>query len=138
MLTPILIHLRAMQLYSHHAHNLCARVPFHQDHEFFGEVYEALEGEYDNVIERQIGLHGEDGLDLNEILAGIHGITQHLETINVNENKTFYINLQSMEVKLLALIKSIIPSVSEGTRQMLGDICDRSEVRQYKISRRLK
>ena len=37
-----------MQIFAHTAHNLCARVPFFQDHEFFSDTYTALEGDYDS------------------------------------------------------------------------------------------
>lgn len=139
MLLPIIVHLRAMQLYTHHAHNLCARIVFQQDHDFFGEVYSALDGEYDGVVERQIGLFGEDKLDLTAIIVQVHSKLKGLPTVGVKENKVFYTQLLEMEKQLLSAIQAVINTgVSEGTRQMLGDICDRSEVRQYKIKQRLK
>lgn len=139
MLLPIIVHLRAMQLYTHHAHNLCARIVFQQDHDFFGEVYSALDGEYDGVVERQIGLFGEDKLDLTAIIVQVHSKLKGLPTVGVKENKVFYTQLLEMEKQLLSAIQAVINAgVSEGTRQMLGDICDRSEVRQYKIKQRLK
>jgi DNA-binding ferritin-like protein len=58
------VHLRAMQIYAHTAHNLCARVPFFQDHAFFADTYSALEDDYDSVIERIIGTKGEQATGL--------------------------------------------------------------------------
>jgi DNA-binding ferritin-like protein len=135
---PILIQLRSMQLYAHHAHNLCARIVFMQDHEFFGDAYGVYETDYDGVIERIIGTKGDDGLELSSILLAVSSKLKE-PMIGVKENKVFYTKLISMENELRVLIgQEIKAGVSEGTRQMLGDICDRSEVRCYKIQQRLK
>jgi hypothetical protein len=44
-----------------------------------------------------------------------------------------------MEMDLCKLIPAIISQgATEGTKQLLGDICNRSEMRQYKIKQRIK
>ena len=48
----ILVHLRAMQMFAQTAHHLVARAPFHSDHKFFGDAYEAAADDYDGVAER--------------------------------------------------------------------------------------
>lgn len=132
--------LRAMQLYSHHAHNLCARMVFHQDHEFFGELYGFAESSYDDVIERIIGTKGEAGLELKGILKGVYSKLGKAPDINVKENKVFYQFLLDQQMyinkELNALCKSA--ELSEGTKQLLGGIADKLEVFIYKTKQRIK
>lgn len=139
MLKPLLIQLRAMQLFAHSAHNLCARVPFFQDHDFFGSAYSAHESEYDNVAERQIGLFGEMDLALGPLASAVAAKLQPCPSIGVKENSVFFQYQLQLEMELCKLIAQMIAAgLSEGTRQMLGNIYDASEVRQYKIKQRLK
>lgn len=136
----IAICLRALQLAAHHAHNLCARMPFHQDHEYFGDLYGFAEGSYDNVIERIIGTKGEEGLQLKVILKGVYSKLDKCPDVGVKENKQFYMFLleqcKYVNDELNSMCKS--GEVSEGTRQMLGDIADKMEVHIYKIQQRVK
>ena len=136
----ITIQLRAMQLFAHSAHNLCARMVFHSDHEFFGDAYSAYEGEYDGVIERIIGTKDESLVKLQDILQAVVMKLQSAPSIGVKENSIFYQYLLSMENELYMLIEKEIKSVgvSCGTEQMLGNIADASEIRKYKIKQRLK
>jgi DNA-binding ferritin-like protein len=92
----LLIHLRAMQLFTQHAHNLCGRVAFQQDHEFFGGVYEALDADYDSVVERIIGLGGEQDLELGSILLGVSAVLKGSPSIGVKENSVYYKHLLGM------------------------------------------
>lgn len=131
--------LRAINLYAHSAHNLCGRVPFFQDHEFFLELYEAADDAYDDVIERMIGLYGEDSVpSLPEQLEALHQLMSSLPEKGVKENAIYFqILLEKQKLvcsKIEELCKSGLP---QGTIQMLGNIADKSEVFQYKIQRRL-
>ena len=57
----------------------------------------------------------------------------------VKENKVFYQFQLMMEQELCKKISmAIAAGVSPGTEQMLGDLCDKSEVRQYKIKQRIR
>jgi len=135
----LILHLRCMQLFSHNAHNLMSRVPFFQDHEFFGEVYAALEGDYDSVVERTIGLMGEQATGLNTLPERIALKMKSLPSIGVKENSTFLQALLSLEAELCKLVAlEISKGVSSGTEQLIGEICNQSEIRQYKIKQRLK
>lgn len=134
----LLIHLRAMQLFAHSAHNLTARIPFFQDHEFFGEVYPQHESDYDGVAERTIGLMGEQSLALAPIIQGVLAKLQAAPSVGVKENSVFFQYQLQMEMELCKLVQATIAQgATEGTKQMLGDICNLSEMRQYKIKRRL-
>jgi len=128
-----------MNLFAHSAHNLVKGPLFMQDHDFFGEVYPAYEADYDSVAERTIGTKGEAELALTPIAAGAAIKLKGAPAVGVADNSTYYQHLLQMEGELCALIEAQIQAgASEGTRQMLGNICDTSEIRQYKIKQRLK
>ena len=134
----ILVHLRAMQLTSHHAHNLVSRAVFFQDHEFFGDVYSAVESDYDSVIERIIGLQGESQLALPAILSAVAAKIANAPGVGVKENKIFFQYLQQQEKELCQLVEVACKNgVSQGVIQTLGTIAEKSEIRQYKIKQRL-
>lgn len=136
----LLVHLRAMQMYAQSAHHLVARTPFHSDHEFFGGVYEQLNGDYDSVAERIVGTSGEEQLNLAEISMQVAQSLQNIKSVGVKENKEFYSLLLQMEHGLCVLVDRICKSegTSEGTKQLVGEICNQSEIRQYKIKQRIK
>ena len=127
-----------MQLFAHSCHNLVDGAPFHQDHEFFGAAYPAYEADYDSVAERCIGLHGEEYLKLENLVAGAAIKLKGAPSTGVKENSTFYQYLLQMEQELCTIVQGMLAGASEGTRQLLGDICNLSEMRQYKIKQRLK
>lgn len=134
---PIAIILRTLQLYAHNAHNLVKGPIFNSDHDVLGELYPEYENTYDGVIERLIG-KGEipDLIMIQEQAV----IALKTKPVQVPENKIYFEQIMIMEKQLCAAIEAYITSCkcSEGTRQMLGDICDKSEMRQYKLSRRIK
>ena len=136
----VAIQLRAMQLFSHSAHNLCSRVVFLQDHSFFGDVYPALESDYDSVVERIIGTRDESLVRLQDILQGVSLKLQAAPSIGVKENALFYQFLLKMEQELCMLIEKElqVPGISSGISQLLGEIVNQSEIRQYKTKQRLK
>lgn len=134
----LLILLRAMQLYSQNAHHLVKGVGFHQDHEFFGDTYEELAKDYDDVAERIIGLFGEEHVNLQGILVGVAQKIADAPSSGTPDNKTFYEYQLKLEDRLCALVKQIIDATpTPGTEQLVGEICNKSESRSYRIKRRL-
>lgn len=135
----IVIILRCLQLFAHNAHNTVARVIFFQDHEFLNEVYTAAETDYDSVIERIIGLFGSESINLNEIQVMAVQKLNKLPT-QVKENSTLMQIILELEKELCMHIEQIVRQngITVGTEQMLGDIADKSEVRQYKLNQRIK
>lgn len=131
--------LRAIQLYAHSAHHLCARTPFHQDHAFFSDVYQAAEAGYDSIIERIIGLYGEDSVELNRIVSEVAAKLQGCPSTGVKENKAFYEQQLKFEKELCSLVETICknPKASQGVIQTVSTMGELSEIRQYKIKRRL-
>lgn len=133
----IAILLNFLQLYSHNAHNLVKGPVFFSDHDFLGELYSEYETDYDDIVERMVGL----GMPIK--LVGIR-----LEAVKLlsslpeveKENKDYFKNILSLEKQLCKKIEEFIAGnpVSEGTKQLLGDLCNKSEKRQYKLLQRIK
>lgn len=129
-----------MQLFSHHAHNLVSRAVFFQDHDFFGEQYPVYEADYDSIIERIVGMQGEGQLSLTPLLQAVSAKLINAPSIGVKENKIFFQYLLQQEQELCKIVEDLckIPGTSQGVIQTLGTICEKSEVRQYKIKQRIK
>jgi DNA-binding ferritin-like protein len=124
--------LRYLQLYSHQAHNLTKGLTFFQDHGFFGDLYPAYESAYDDVVERSIGLGNPIDISIANKQAA-----ERLPEDNETEVEACLKHILSAEIHLCQEIEKVCDSCSIGTEQMLGNIADLSEVRQYKIKQRL-
>lgn len=127
---------RCAQLFAHNAHNLCARIVFFQDHEFLGDLYSKYESEYDSVIERIIGLQGSDQLDLVAIqIAAVDRLKSYPQ--KAPENAKYFEMILAMEKEICERVKMLIPTSTEGTKQLIGEMANQSEIRQYKIKQRI-
>lgn len=131
--------LRALQVYAHHAHNNCIGKSFFQDHEFFGEVYSAAEGDYDSVIERMIGSSGKP-VDTLSIAADAVKLCGQCSKEPGDCNVSFLQGVLKLEMAIATMVDRCVAGekLPEGTKQLIGDIADRSMSRQYKIRQRLK
>ena len=130
--------LRAGQLYNHHCHNNVAGATFFSDHEYFGEVYPALEGDYDGCIERYIGLCKMPA-DTVAIAANATDLISDMPLQPGEGNHNFFSASLKLEEALCKLLGDVCSSkIPEGTKQFLGDIADKSEKRQYFLTQRLK
>jgi DNA-binding ferritin-like protein len=127
---------RALQLASHNFHNLVGRTVFFQDHSFFGDLYGAAEGYYDSIIERIIGLYGEQSINLQNIMMMVSQKIQDAPNAS-QENKVFYQYCEQMLKYILSEIEQLAPSCSQGTMNLLAGQADEIEVLLYKIGRRL-
>lgn len=131
--------LRGMYLFAHSAHHLVKGTPFHSDHGFFGDVYNDIEGDYDSVAERIIGLYGEDSLKLDVVIHNAASKIADAPSIGVPDNKVFYEYQYKLDERLKGLIKQIISTgVSPGVEQLIGEIANKAEMRCYKVKQRLK
>lgn len=125
--------LRGLQLYSHAAHNLTKGPSFFADHAFLGDLYKAYEDAYDSVIERAIGTY-----DLpQEPIAEIQKIAANLAS-SVSLDSLWETLLSIERILCAALQEAVAAAGSEGTKQLLGEICNQAEIRQYKIKQRIK
>ena len=127
-----------MYLFSHNAHHLVKSQSFFSDHEFFGEVYSQLATDYDDVAERIVGTLGEDALNLQTLMSSVIAKLSQAPSVSQKNNRVFFEYQLQQEQVLCNLIKQIEPTVSPGTQQLITEICNKSESRQYKIKQRLK
>lgn len=135
----LVILFRAMQMFSHSAHLLCARTVFFQDHEFFGSVYGQAEGYFDSLSERMIGLGQEEQLKLQSVMSAVCQKLASAPCCGVKENKEYYSFLLSQAEEACKLCDQLCKGdTSEGTKNLIAGIADELEVLKYKISRRLK
>lgn len=131
--------LRGMYLFAHSAHHLVKGTPFHSDHGFFGDVYNDIEGDYDDVAERIIGLYGEEHLKLQDVVSGAMNKIADAPSVGVSDNKVFYDYQYKLDERLKTLIKQIIATgVSPGVEQLIGEIANKAEMRCYKVKQRMK
>jgi DNA-binding ferritin-like protein len=136
LLLKMVIHLRAMQMYSQAAHHLVSKALFFQDHAALGDFYEALQGEYDRAAEKYVSLYGS--YDMKSLFNQANAKLQAVPS-EAKENKDYFIALLSMEKELCSMVDMLVRQggFSEGTKNMFGDIGTLSESRQYLIKRRV-
>jgi len=125
--------LRSMQFYAHQAHNLISGEYFFQDHAFLGEIYPVYESGYDDVVERMIGLG-----NIPDIAMINKRASDMLESETEISCKDAFDLLLYYETQLCDLITKLTPKSSVGTAQLIGDLANASESRQYKMKQRLK
>lgn len=126
---------RAAQFYAHNAHNFAHGSTFYQDHEELGGLYGTYETAYDGLVERMIGT-GES-FDINTVLTNAAA-----EAVKLPDPAAFSMNvifgaILEIEKKFRAEIDVIYDSASTGTQNMLAQLADDSEVRSYKLQRRI-
>lgn len=135
----LLVLLRAMQIFAQSAHHLVKGTPFHSDHSFFGDVYESVAGDFDDLAERIVGLYGEEPLALQALMAAVVARLGDAPSVGVEDNKVFYAHQLKMEESLCKLVEKIIAAgVYPGTEQLIGEIANKAEMRKYKIKQRMK
>lgn len=120
---------RALQVYSHQAHNLTKGESFFSDHEYFGDLYSFAEGCYDSLIERSIGKGKKPSMKL--IVSDVAKIINSLPEDKFFEHCLILINEIIKECEDLAKKESL------GTNNLLADMADKLEVHVYKVKQRL-
>lgn len=129
--------LRMMNLFYHSAHNLTKGPNFEGDHEMFSDFYTAIIGDYDSIVERAIGMDMETVGDVCEQLKVVYTKLEKLPKTSSNDEK-FEIGL-NLEKELCKIVQAICSAkVSPGVEQLVGEMGNQSEIRQYKIKQRLK
>jgi len=126
---------RAAQFYAHNAHNFAHGSTFYQDHEELGELYGTYETAYDGLVERMIGT-GET-FDINTVLTNAAAEAAKLPDPAAFSMTVVFSTILEIEKRLRAEIDNVIDSTSTGTQNMLAQLADDSEVRSYKLQRRI-
>ena len=127
--------LRCEQLVSHNFHNTTRGMAFFADHEFFGEVYPELEGDYDAVVERCIGT-GED-INLCDVTTQAASKASAYDCSDMAADEMCAV-LLGMERALQAKCAELNKGASLGTQNLLQGIADKSEMRVYELRQRIK
>jgi DNA-binding ferritin-like protein len=132
-MNEIALILRSLQLAAHNFHNLANGEGFFSDHEFLGSLYGEYEAAYDSIVERILGLGQSINLvglqsDAAEMLAEM-GADNPWQTLLDGEKKL---------CKELDAASAPQGGVSPGTANLLAQLYDDSEVRQYKLQQRLQ
>ena len=122
--------LRYMQFYTHMAHNVLGGETFFQDHAFLGDLYPVYESDYDSLVERAIG----SDIKINIILSNQKSASILEEP---SKYKEAFENILECENDLCHACKIVSEKASIGLQNLLADISDRSEQRQYKIKQRI-
>ena len=131
-LIDLAILFRALNLYSHHAHNMASGLTFFEDHEFFSEIYSFADGVYDDLIERQIGTVN-DKINLIEIVSEA---SEMISKMKENYFITVLVLLEKSINDIDELCKD--ENISGGTKNLLEGHADKIETFIYKIKRRIK
>ncbi len=126
--------LRALQLYYHYCHNLTKGPSFNADHELFKSFYESADSEYDRMVEYHIAAFGS--LESDTVTKQVAVLLDGLSVEQMSTDEMFANGLK-MEYDLYQDLTSIEEGSPIGFRNLLGDISESSDVRQYKIKQRL-
>ncbi len=128
-------HLRLMYLFYHNSHQVCRGPTFFSDHLALGEFYGEVEGHYDEVVERMIGLFGVEIASLPTILQlvmkalnGGPGTGTNLEIFQAG---------LTYENTLLSMVEDLCREITESDKQLVSEIGNRAMVRKYKILQRI-
>jgi DNA-binding ferritin-like protein len=128
-MTDLLALFIALRDFSHIAHLSVTGEAFFSDHEFFGEYYQALDTAYDSVAERAIWLETKPDLftvhaNANKLLA------------TMKDRRDWFVCLAEGEAKLREELTTAIATASEGTKNLLAQLADESERREFKLKQR--
>lgn len=139
-LLKLAAHLQAMKLCAHNAHHIASRVAFFADHEAFGDIYGALDGDFDSVMERMVGLFGPESANLQMLMAQVAAKTQMCPSTKAPDNSALFSYHLQLEKELVSLVEMICKSseCKESTKQMISEIGNQSEIRQYKLQQRIR
>lgn len=126
----LLVYLKYMNIYAHISHNYLGGETFFQDHEFLADLYEKYEEIYDSLVERFIGL--DKSLDIIKV----HKSAIDAVTVPKSYEECFQ-ELLKCEEFVCEACKEMSDKATLGLGNMLAQIADDSEARQYKIKQRL-
>ncbi len=126
--------LRTLHLIGHNFHNLMTGQSFFSDHSFASEVYVAAADAYDAVIERCISLHDYGNEELKSIN---EEACKNMSVSTYQSPEQAFKTFMMIEKLLCQALAEEMKGASEGTKNLLAQLADDSEVRQYKLKQRL-
>ena len=138
--SPALINLaiayRGAQILAHAGHNAISGPTFFSDHAYLEDLYGTYESAYDDLIEKVIGLGGS--VDFPLITSKACSIGASFNPQGKSADEIFQAVL-TLEKQFCVLISSALAGgCTNGIQNLLQDLCDQAERRQYKLGQRLK
>ena len=122
------------KLYAHRAHHLVSGPTFFADHAFLGDLYNAYDAAYDDLIEQMIGLGVSPTSSPSRALLITLSQKAKLDT----KPEQFFKTLINMERQIQASIKRLVPGATDGTANLLQGLAQDSEKRaNYKMQQRV-
>lgn len=129
------LYFRCAQLFAHNCHNLVKGPLFLGYHDFFAGLYDGTYDEgYDAVVERMIGLGMAVDLPVLNINAANKAASYESA---LGDPKAMFSTLLDMERQIAVICRSASAGATVGTANMLADMADKSEMRQYKLKQLL-
>lgn len=130
---------RFLQLFAHAGHHLASGCTFNQDHAFFGELYGAYESAFDDLVERLVGLGKLTSVkDRIAIDTKASSILAKTDSEELTCSEDYFEILLEMEQEICGKIEKLAEGkVSQGTLNLLAQLADDSEKRQYKLTQRI-
>lgn len=132
-MNPLIVLLRAAQLFAHAAHNAVTGPAFFGDHAFFGDSYEAFEGAYDGAVE--LSLADGEVLDFTRIGLDAAMLAASMP-VSGSAEALFRTQLQ-LEERLRESIGELVEEADDAGQSFLQKLAEDSKVRTYKIRQRL-
>jgi DNA-binding ferritin-like protein len=126
--------LRALQLLAHINHNTVVGPAFFADHAMLSDLYTAYETAYDSIIERMIGTGSLDPKQLLDIQQSAVDVVKSA-TLSTDAAAIFKA-LSHGEAELQRYCSTV--KGSTGTLNLVAQLADDSEVRNYKLKQRTK
>ena len=122
---------KLMNLYFHNAHNLVSGPTFHEDHAFFGSLYEFADDSYDSIVERIIG--NDEDCNLIEVAKEAVSLLDKLD-------EDYYKNALVLLEESVKLIDEMSKSgkIDVADQNLIQGQADAAKVFIYKIKRRMK
>lgn len=121
--------LRTYQLFVQSLHNTVRGLAFISHHEFLGELYEEVAGDYDDVVERCIGT----GVAIDPFAVQHEAGMAASQIMVPADPAQMFITVNNLESLIRDQIAEVYPAVSIGTQQLIGEIANKSEKRSYKL-----
>jgi DNA-binding ferritin-like protein len=130
---------RFLQLFAHAGHHLASGCTFNQDHAFFGELYAAYGEAFDEIVERLIGMGKLSGVkDRIALDTKASAILAKTDSEELMCSEDCFEILLEMEQEICGKIEKLIEGkLSQGTINLLAQLADDSEKRQYKLTQRV-
>jgi len=122
------------KLIAHAYHHQTKGEPFFADHAFFGELYEAYDTAFDNLVERVIGL-GEANSSASIIAKACEDFQTCVDDGYFEGN--LFACILDIEMAFQHTISDLNPDATLGTQNLLAQLADDSETRCYKLSQRV-